>query len=91
MKDELLALKAPVWEASRLLLDSIVHSWLYVFFGYLTVKTASVIVMESYGSCVKKNKMKTKTNDPNYTKPKHQGSIHKLTPLYGQYLSQVLS
>ena len=28
------------------------------FFGYLTVKTSSVIVMESYGSCVKKKKTK---------------------------------
>ena len=62
------------------------------FFGYLTVKTSSVIVMESYGSCVKKKKHKeNKTNDPNYTKPKHKGSIHKLTPRYGQYLSQDLS
>ena len=62
------------------------------FFGYLTVKMSSVIVMESYGSCVKKKKTnENKTNDPNYNKPKHQGSAHKLTPRYGQYLSQVLS
>ena len=51
--------------------------------------------MESCGSCVKKKKTKqnkeNKTNDPNYTKPKHKGSTHKLTPRYGQYLSQVLS
>ena len=62
------------------------------FFGYLTVKTSSVIVMESCGSCVKKEKKnkENKTNDPNY-KPKHKGSTHKLTPRYGQYLSQVLS
>ena len=37
------------------------------FFGYLTVKTSSVIVMESCGSCVKKKKKQNKTNDPNYT------------------------
>ena len=30
------------------------------FFGYLTVKTSSVIVMESYGSYVKKKKCKQK-------------------------------
>ena len=51
--------------------------------------------MESCGSYVKKKKTKqnkeNKTNDPNYTKPKHKGSTHKLTPRYGQYLSQVLS
>ena len=48
--------------------------------------------MESYGSCVKKKKNKennNKKNDPNYIKPKHQGSTQKLTPRYGQYLSQV--
>ena len=61
------------------------------FLGYLTVKTSSVIVMESCGSCVKKKNKENKTNDPNYTKPKHKGSTHKLTPRYGQYLSQVLS
>ena len=62
------------------------------FFGYLTVKTSSVIVMESYGSCIKKKKNKeNKTNDPNHTKLKHQGSTHKLIPPYGQYRSQVLS
>ena len=31
------------------------------FFGYLTVKTSSVIVMESCGSCVKKKKQQNKT------------------------------
>ena len=45
--------------------------------------------MESYGSCVKKKKHKeNKTNDPNYTKPKHKGSIHKLTPWYGSTLAK---
>ena len=60
------------------------------FFGYLTVKTSSVIVLESYGSCVKKKKTKN-TKQTIQTTPKHQGSTHKSTPRYGQYLSQVLS
>ena len=48
--------------------------------------------MESYGSCIKKKKNEeNKTNDPNYTKLKHQGSTHKLISPYGQYRSQVLS
>ena len=47
------------------------------FFGYLTVKTSSVIVMESCGSCIKKKKTK-KTKQTIQTKP-NQNTKEALT------------
>ena len=47
------------------------------FFGYLTVKTSSVIVMKSYGSCVKKKKTK-KTKQTIQTTP-NQNTKEALT------------